>query len=62
VKELEEEVKLAYCENQGLTKHLQDSKFQTNNAEHLLPKASIRASNQNITVLQEQLRDLLATK
>jgi hypothetical protein len=61
VKELEEEVKLAYCENQRLTKNLQESKAQANSADRLLQEASTRASNQNINALQAQVRELLAS-
>lgn len=58
VKELEEEVKLAYCENQRLSKQLQDSKLEANKAETLLNEATFKASVQNITNLKADIREL----
>lgn len=61
VKELEEEVKLAYCENQRLTALLNDSKGEANKSEQKLQEASRLASNQNLQRLQMEVRDLQST-
>ena len=58
VSELREEVKLAYCENQRLSKELQDRSAEASNTEKLLSEASKKASNQNINEVKRDIRDL----
>ncbi|OHS99111.1 hypothetical protein TRFO_34565 [Tritrichomonas foetus] len=60
VNELREEVKLAYCENQRLTKELQDRSLQANTAERLLQDAARKASSQNINELKASIREMQA--
>lgn len=52
VKELEEEVKLAYCEHQRLAMELQDAKIEANNSAQRRKEAEERISNQHIRELK----------
>lgn len=61
VKELEEEVKLAYCENQRLMALLNDSKSEASKSEQKLQEASRLASNQNVQRMELEIRDLQNT-
>lgn len=58
VKELEEEVKLAYCENQRLNMLLQDCRTEVRESEQRLRDASLFASHQNLQRLQREVREL----
>ena len=57
VKELQEEVKLAYCENQRLIIELQDRKNYAKECEERLMDASLFASGQNLQKLQREIRE-----
>ena len=52
VKELQEEVKLAYCEHQRLAMELQDAKIEANNSAQRRKEAEERISNQHIRELK----------
>jgi hypothetical protein len=56
VKELEEEGKIAYCENLRLNQRLRDSKAEAAHSAHLLQVASYRASPQNAADLDSLIR------
>ena len=58
VKELEEEVKLAYCENQRLNMLLQDCRAQAKESEQRLQDATLFASQKNLQRLQRDVREL----
>jgi hypothetical protein len=58
VKELEEEGRIAYCENLRLNKKLQDSKAEESHSGYLLQVASFRASPQNTKELDSQVRSI----
>ena len=57
VKELQEEVKLAYCENQRLNIELQDRKNEAKECAERLEDASLFASGQNLQKLQREIRE-----
>ncbi|KAH0791332.1 hypothetical protein GPJ56_004742 [Histomonas meleagridis] len=61
VKELEEEVKLAYCENQRLSQEAKEARQQSNSTSKLLKDATYKASNQNIQELRSSIRDIQET-
>ena len=52
VKELEEEVKLAYCEHQRLAMELQDAKIEANDSAQKRKEAEERVSTQHIRELK----------
>jgi hypothetical protein len=56
VKELEEEGRVAYCENLRLNARLVESKAAAEQAQHLLEIAATRASEANKTELESQIR------
>jgi chromosome segregation ATPase len=58
VKELEEEVRLNYCEYQRMCKELQDARAAQSEIAGKLAEAEFRVSNQRITELRNEVRDL----
>ena len=58
VKELEEEVKLAYCENQRLSQEAKEARHQSNDTNKLLRDATYKASNQNLQELRSSIREI----
>ncbi|OHT05894.1 hypothetical protein TRFO_26254 [Tritrichomonas foetus] len=58
VEELEEELKITYCEYQRLAKALQDKKTEANHYDKQLTEAEYRASNPHITELKAAIRDI----
>lgn len=58
VEELEEELKITYCEYKRLARTLQDRKAEANHYDRELSEAESRASNQHINELKAAIRDL----
>ena len=57
VEELEEELKVTYCEYQRLAKALQDKKAEANHFDKQLSEAEYRASNQHINELKAAIKN-----
>ncbi|OHT14109.1 hypothetical protein TRFO_03127 [Tritrichomonas foetus] len=58
VKELQEEVKLAYCEHQRLALELQDAKLEANQSTQRRQEMEFRISSQHINELKSSAREL----
>jgi hypothetical protein len=58
VRELEEEVKLTYCEYQRICRHLQESKIEENRVSSKLHEAEQRCSAQHLSELRNEARTL----
>jgi len=58
VRELQEEVKIAYCENQRLAMLLQDTKIEANNVERFRSEVESKCMNQNIGELKNVIKEL----
>lgn len=58
VEELEEELKITYCEYKRLARTLQDRKAEANHYDRELSEAETRASNQHINELKAAIRDI----
>ena len=58
VKELQEEVKLVYCEQQRLTMEMQDAKLQANHSAQQLNEMQRRTSNQYLQEYRSMIRSL----
>lgn len=58
VEELEEELKITYCEYKRLARTLQDRKAEANHYGRELSEAESRASNQHINELKAAIRDI----
>jgi hypothetical protein len=58
VRELEEEVKLTYCEYQRICRNLQDSKIGENQVSQKLHEAEQRCSTQRLSELRNEVRTL----
>lgn len=60
VDELEEELKITYCEYRRLVRDLQEKKSEANHYDRQLNEVEYRASNQHISELKAAIRDIRA--
>ena len=60
VDELEEELKITYCEYRRLVRDLQEKKAEANHYDRQLNEVEYRASNQHISELKAAIRDIRA--
>ena len=60
IKELQAEVRMAYCEHQRLSKLIEDRKMEASAYDRLLVEVDSRASSQHLAELRNAIRELRA--